>query len=323
MRLLPLVVIFILVFWFALSSFNERVDRRNQETLAGLQATLEAAQQASIEADQSRFDEAINLLNAEPGLVVTQVHAEPNGVKNIVCLKDNLARDPTGILIDEGKLEPSRFTVISRPYVSLDEGIVHQRVLEAIPLLPTVTMEFDGLTGLLTLSGSAPMGWILDAREKASSIAGVIKLDTSLLSDPKSLAMETLMNTINGVVIHFPTNKDEPVPEDYPKLIQAVDKIVELEKLAEEMQMNVSLVIYGHADATGQDRRNYELSEQRTKTVAALLYGRGSTIPISNYGLGSEFSAHSEEGPPIEDPDSRKIELRVRLTQGVFSSHSR
>jgi outer membrane protein OmpA-like peptidoglycan-associated protein len=82
--------------------------------------------------------------------------------------------------------------------------------------------------------------------------------------------------------------------------------------------MNVSLVIYGHADATGQDRRNFELSEQRTKTVAAMLYARGSAVPISNYGLGSQFSAKNETGPPVEDQDSRKIELRVRVTQSIF-----
>ncbi|MDR2387990.1 MAG: hypothetical protein LBE80_10475, partial [Deltaproteobacteria bacterium] len=71
-------------------------------------------------------------------------------------------------------------------------------------------------------------------------------------------------------------------------------------------------------DATGQDRRNYELSEQRTKTVAAMLYAKGSSIPISNYGLGSQFSSKSETGPPVEDQDSRKIELHVRVTQSMF-----
>jgi outer membrane protein OmpA-like peptidoglycan-associated protein len=131
--------------------------------------------------------------------------------------------------------------------------------------------------------------------------------------------MEALTSSINGVVIHFPTNSDEPVPEDRPVLTKAVDEIAELESLAQQMQMGVTLVIYGHADATGTDRRNFELSESRTKTVAAMLYARGTSIPIVNYGLGSRFSARDGDGPPKGDPDSRKIELRVRLTQGGFS----
>jgi hypothetical protein len=49
-----------------------------------------------------------------------------------------------------------------------------------------------------------------------------------------------------------------------------------------------------------------------------MLYARGSSIPISNYGLGSQFSAKSETGPPLEDQDSRKIELHVRVTQAIF-----
>jgi outer membrane protein OmpA-like peptidoglycan-associated protein len=84
--------------------------------------------------------------------------------------------------------------------------------------------------------------------------------------------------------------------------------------------MSVNLVIYGHADSTGQDRRNFELSEQRTKTVAALLYARGSSMPISNYGLGSQFSVRGDDNKPVDDPDSRRIELRVRLAQGAYDS---
>jgi outer membrane protein OmpA-like peptidoglycan-associated protein len=123
--------------------------------------------------------------------------------------------------------------------------------------------------------------------------------------------MQNLVEEINGVVIHFPLGKAAAEPADAPKLQKAVDNLVALEKLAAEMQVSISLVIYGHADFTGSDRRNYELSMDRTKTVAALLYARGSYMPIRNYGMGSEFSQKGESGTQMEDPESRKIELKV------------
>ncbi|MDR1298363.1 MAG: hypothetical protein LBO05_13570 [Deltaproteobacteria bacterium] len=316
-RLLPLAVVLLMCFAFVFSYRNGRVEEGYARGREAMALDLARGRGRSLEADQARFEEALDILRREPGLVVGHVgQILQGGPRSVVVLKDNLARDPGGILSGEGGLDPSRYALTVKPYVSLDEDIVQQRVRDVIDPLPTVTMEFDGAGGVLKLAGSAPMGWILETREKALSIPGVVRIDAAGLTDPRTMAMESLVAAINGVVIHFPTNSDEPVPEDAPVLAKAVDNLVALERLAAEMQMGAGLVIYGHADATGSDRRNFELSEQRTKTLAAMLYARGSSMPISNYGLGSQFSAQTEEGPPQEDAESRKIELNVRLSQG-------
>jgi OOP family OmpA-OmpF porin len=318
MRLLPLAVFVIIAAAVAFSAANRRAEAAHGALRAQEAASLASAKERSKAADQARIEAAIGRIGREPGLVVARVSPEAGGKVRAVVLRDNLARDPREILEEEpGGLDPARIEVATRPYVSLDGEIVRQRLAQVIDPLPTVKMDFDEAEGLLTLTGSAPLGWILEARERALSIPGVSKLDSSGLTDPKAMSMERLMAAINGVVIHFPTNSDEPEPEDRPRLVKAVNDIVELERLAQDMRMSVTLVIYGHADATGTDRRNYELSESRTKTVASMLYARGSSIPIVNYGLGSQFSPKDDEGPPKEDPESRKIELRVRLAQGA------
>jgi OOP family OmpA-OmpF porin len=317
-RYLPFIGILLILFAFFSSYWSKNDQLRHDEFLQTVQLNLERAQQKTAEAANRHFERGLDLLRQEPGLVVTRVSRLENGKMDVVVLRDILSRDPREILIEEGDIDPDIFEITSRPYVSLDQDIVDQRIKETIELLPTVTMDFDGRTGVMKLTGTAPMGWILATRERAADIAGVNEVDTSALIDPRTKEMETLVGSINGVVVHFPINSDVPIPEDMPALVQAVDNLVTLEKLATEMQMHVNLVIYGHADATGQDRRNYELSEQRTKTVAAMLYAKGSSIPISNYGLGSQFSSKSETGPPVQDQDSRKIELHVRVTQSMF-----
>ncbi|MDR1545904.1 MAG: hypothetical protein LBU12_04185 [Deltaproteobacteria bacterium] len=317
-RLLPAAAVFAALFWLSATTYNHRRDLALAARQAAMAAELAQAQENSLLLDRRKVDRALELLRQEPGLVPARAALNSRSVWEVIILRDSLAKDPTAILVDEGGLNPARLTVINRPYVSLDEDIVEKRVETTIRPLSTVTMDFQGETGLLILRGSAPMGWILSVRERAMTIPGVLELDTTLLQDPRSMEMESLIASINGLIIHFPTNKAEPVPEDLPALNMAVNNLVALERLATEMQMSVNLVIFGLADATGQDRRNYELSEQRTKTVAAMLYARGCSIPIANYGLGSQFSAQSEEGGPLEDPESRRIELRVRLSQGGF-----
>ncbi|MDR1394856.1 MAG: hypothetical protein LBK52_01630 [Deltaproteobacteria bacterium] len=319
----PLILIFFLLIFGAVSYFQDQKLVQQEALLAEQRIQRREWRENAKKEDRQRFQRALELVNTEPGLVVALVSDTPAGRWNIVCLKDTLARDPAEILIQEGRIQPDRFELNIRPFISLDEEIVRKRVQEVIRPLPTVSLDFDSQTGELAIRGTAPLGWIMEARDRALAIPGVQRVALGEISDPRSSEMERLLAAVNGVVIHFPTNKEDPVPEDLPVLVKAVDNLVVLEKLASEMQMSVNLVIYGLADSTGQDRRNYELSQLRTKTVAALLYGRGSSMPISNYGLGSRFSARGEGDKPLDDPDSRRIELRVRLAQGAYGETGR
>ncbi len=123
------------------------------------------------------------------------------------------------------------------------------------------------------------------------------------------------MDKINKVVIFFPLGKDQPVPEDLPKLNLAVKDLVELEKLADSMGLAVSLIVYDHADPSGSQKHNYELSQSRAKTLAAMLYAQDSRIPISTYGMGADFAAEAGQGQDRASTDrlSRKIELKVHV----------
>ena len=64
------------------------------------------------------------------------------------------------------------------------------------------------------------------------------------------------------------------------------------------------------------------MSQARTRTVAALLYARGSSMPIAMYGMGSQYPKNrgdltEEARLAHEDQASRRIELRVHLARSV------
>jgi OOP family OmpA-OmpF porin len=312
-RKAPVIAILLLALFLGTLWWNRHEDRLEAARQERFEAETAAIRQRSMDRMEERTARTINRLNQAPGLALGNVSRIPGQPVEITCFKDELAEDPSSILTRDGGLEPGSFTVITKPFVSMDKAMVMERLKRAIPLPEGVSMNYDSGNGSLTLKGEANLGWIIDTRERAMAIPGVSSLDFSGLSDPRTSRMQALVSAINGVVIHFPLNKADPVPEDAPRLSKAVEDLAALEKLCAEMQIGVSLVIYGHADAIGQARRNYELSMERSHTVAALLYAKGSFMPIRNYGLGSRASTGGEatDGGGEEDPDMRRIELKV------------
>jgi OOP family OmpA-OmpF porin len=250
---------------------------------------------------------AVDRLRQEPGLIVVRVDPRDEDPWEVSCLKDSLARNPEEVLA-EHFAEPLEFAFSITPFMSLDPGIVHQRVNQAIRPPENVSMRFED--GVLYLSGSAPMEWILEARQTAMALPGVGRVDVRELSDPRLEELVGMTRLVEETVVEFPSGKDTPIPEDMPKLIRAVDTLADLEKLAARMGMAASLTIYGHADATGRDKLNYEISQARAKTIAAMLYARGASMPVAIYGMGADYA--SGDGA---DQTSRRIEMRVHLAR--------
>lgn len=249
-------------------------------------------------------------LRNEPGVLVVNAEARADGTWQLFCLKDELARSPESLLKQLGA-EPGDFSITIVPYVSYHPDIVAERVLEKINPPESVSVRFE--EGTLYFSGTAPMHWILQAHQETLALPGVTRVDMSELSDPRTERISALVKEVEDTVIQFPLGKDMPVPEDRAVLVKAIDALVDLEKLAREMGIVVSLTIYGHADSTGQDKLNFEISQARAKTIAAMLYTRGSSMPVSTYGMGADYASADGRGKP--DQSSRRIELRVHLAQ--------
>ncbi|MCL1985693.1 MAG: OmpA family protein, partial [Betaproteobacteria bacterium] len=259
------------------------------------------------------LERGIAALNSEPGIVVYDVQRAESTPWTISCMQDELAKPIENVLQEQG-VEPASFHIRRVPFVSYAATIVTKRVENAIHPPQTVHMEFDASNGTLRLSGTAPMDWILRSRQELLSLPGIKQLDTQHLEDPRAHRMDELVRAIESVSVYFPLGKDIPVPADQPKLLAVVENLVALETLGKDMGVSVSVTVYGHADSLGQEKRNYELSQERAKTLAAMLYARGSSIPLTTYGMGAQYadpSKNSREG----DQASRRIELKVHLAQ--------
>lgn len=264
-------------------------------------------------AHHQALEEGVEAIHQEPGYAILEVERDPAyGIWRIFCLKDGLARPPEAVLTKAGR-SPSDYEIIITPYLSYQPELVERRIKEKINPLPTVEMRLDS-AGVLHMSGEAPMGWIIEARLAALSQPGVNGVDISGLHDPRNDQLAELVHSVEGATVLFPSGKANPEGAELDKLSATVERLVALDRLARDLGMTVTLTIYGHADAVGSDKRNYEISQERAKTIAAMLYSHGSTMPITLYGMGAEYADQSQ-GPGQGDEASRRIELHVQLNQ--------
>ncbi|MDR2788895.1 MAG: OmpA family protein [Candidatus Accumulibacter sp.] len=271
------------------------------------------------------MEESLVQVGKEPGILLVEARRDDVNHWEVIYQKDPLAKDPK-TLLDARGIDPGTYTMLLIPFVSYETDMVTRRVKERIDPPENVSMEFDG-DGTLRLRGKASMGWILQARQEALALPGVEKVDMSGLTDPRIDELKRMIALVEGTVVEFPLGKDVPVPEDAGKLARAMDTLSAIEKLAGGMNVSVNLTVYGHADATGNDKRNYEISQARARTIAAMLYARGSSMPIAMYGLGADYAnregaenggknhPRGETSEYTGDRASRKVELKVHLAQ--------
>ncbi len=264
----------------------------------------------------TEIKKALLLLNEFPGIIVTNVVEHGNGPWEALTFRDELAPFPEKILQKNG-FSPTLIDFTTIPFISYDSSIILRRIKDVLSPPDTVTMEFKK-DGALILTGDASMNWIFRARDVVKTVPGVKDVDISGLHNPLMDQAWELIREVNGASVLFPLGKDTPVGKELAKLEEVVNKLVQLEKIARKNDLVLSLTIYGHADAVGSEKKNYEISQARTKTVAARLYAKHSNILISTYGMGSEFSKDcSRENMYTGDQSSRKIEFHATLSRAV------
>ena len=301
-KALPVLLLLGLAGWFGFSRYEAYQDQREAVRREEAKKTFYTGMYAALEP-----------LRDEPGFMVADIRARDEAPWEVRLLRDDLARTPEAVLAEKG-LDSSRYVFTIVPYVSYERSIVARRVHSNIHPPSSVHMTF-GDDGTLYFSGTAPMEWMLQARQEALMLPGVQAIDMQGVTDPRMERLPLMVQSVERIAVRFPLGKDIPVPGDTAKLAEAVNTLVGIEKLAAEMGIAASLTIYGHADSTGQEKRNYEISQARARIIAAMLYAKGSSLPIALYGMGAEYAYKRDNGASVGDESSRRIEMKVHLAK--------
>ncbi|MDR2152181.1 MAG: OmpA family protein [Helicobacteraceae bacterium] len=256
------------------------------------------------------IDDATATLTKEAGVLVIAKDKLGGGKVRLRLLLDELAKKPEEAIANNPAAKD--IEIVYTPFVSLEPEITQKRVELLLDAPQGVTTSFKD--GVVTLKGAAPLEWINYAKRVLQEVPGVKAVDSRELSDPYMSQITELIAAIEAIKIEFPIGKADPFEQDKPKLQQVVDMLVELESVAYKVGLLPSLAVYGHADATGSTKYNYEVSRARAAAIAAALYERGSAIPVEMYGMGSKYPKTDATN---SDRASRRIEMRVRLLQST------
>ncbi len=204
-------------------------------------------------------------LRTEPGIVVTE--ANRGWFKHeIEGLRDDLAIDPDAVLSDYG-FQKDDVAFHWRAFQDLNPQFVLQRAKILLNPPPTVNLSFEN--GILTAEGVAAPEWFNEVKKLAVAIAGVREF---------RVGFSTLKAEIESKSIAFncgTTNFAEKQEEMLGKLINDFENLGDL---AKNSQKNFRVEIEGHADASGTDEVNAQISQSRADKILTEFFAKSENL---------------------------------------------
>ncbi len=245
---------------------------------------------------QQLHDELIQLEN-EPGIIIRKLT-----VNNIDEIEIDVLRDPSAIVITQW-LENHDFnieniSILERNYHSLSPQILSLRAEKILSTFPKVSSTWQGNT--LSLAGklSAINSEQLLSKLAVAGFSEELNLNTENLQLISSQAITTskqikqqifedLISRVSSTQLNFPVAGEKITTKMQVSLAHVFQYIHQLELLADELEIDIGLLVIGCSDNTGSKTANKALSVKRASNTAQALINKGlSKDKIFTAGLG-------------------------------------
>lgn len=251
--------------------------------------------------DARRWDAYVQRVKREPGVVVTDTGTR-DGKYFIAGLRDPLAQDPNAFL-SEAKVKQSDVVSRFEPFQAMSPEFVLARARKLLEPPPTVNLKFAD--GVLEMEGFASLQWITEMRRVVRFVPGVSQFKDANLLDVDRIINPSLL---------FVLDRTELAPGQEEKFKQLVADIERLQSLAESMKKNVRLEVTGHADGSGSEERNAELSRGRAEAIASELNARLPSKTNLTIAPGASKERLREEVTEADRAANRSVTFKIILT---------
>lgn len=192
---------------------------------------------------------------------------------------------------------------------SPEQILARARAALAPPDTVTLSLEHD----VLSVSGAATHAWILEARKRARSLAGISRLREEQLVDTTLKELTVFKDQVEKYTLRFNTGTTQPSPGQENVLPQMGLAIRRLIEAAHDVGYRVAIDVIGHTDRTGSVEENLKLGQARADYVLAALRAQGlPEVKMTASGAGWRQPLLGE----MTDQDralNRRVSLRVTL----------
>lgn len=224
----------------------------------------------------TRIEALRGQLNGHAGFVLTGIEARPWRAVTVHGLLDPDAA-PLSPVFHAAKLGAVTPTLMSAGYLSSDDAVVARRAERLLALPAGVRLAVK--QGILTLTGDAPPAWIANAREHASWIAGVSRVEWALTphTDLAAVAraqLQDALHTLPTLRIGF-VDVTQPVAGTNVTLDAIAAAARHAVALAVIAKVELAMTSVGTTDETGNRATNEQLRTKRAQWLALALAARG------------------------------------------------
>lgn len=244
-----------------------------------------------------QLHEELMQLDNEPGIIIRQLT-----VNNLDNIEIDVLRDPNAIHIEQWleaqDFNMANFNILERNYRSLSPVILSIHAEKIISAFPSISSTWQdnilSLTGKLDtikseqLLGELTLAGFIEGRNLNSKNIELIsshKMATS--RQVKQQIFDNLISRISSTQLDFPIAGEKVTTQMQLPLARIFQNIHHLELLANELGIDIGLLVIGCSDNTGSIITNKTLSEKRASNIAQALIDKGlSKDKIFAAGLG-------------------------------------
>jgi OOP family OmpA-OmpF porin len=253
---------------------------------------------------RAKWNAYLDALRAEPGIVVVS-NGRTDGKFVVHGLRDPLARDPSALIAGTG-LSPDDISGSWQLYQALDPPLVQARARQLLRAPDSVRLSFG--SGVLTANGTAPPEWIRESVRLAPLIAGVTAYDAKPLIEGR---VREIGQQLSQSLVLFERGSTTFERGGEEVLAAQLERLRELDGLAQAAGGRYTIEILGHADADGTPDINDSLSVSRANLVrSAVERLQLSNLNLSTKGLGSRDPL-TRDASDTDKRTNRRVTIRL------------
>jgi len=253
---------------------------------------------------RARFDRAVALLSAEPGIVVIDASRGFRwGNWAVTGLRDPDAREPQAVLAAAGLL-PRSLSGRWESFVSLDSAVVVARARAAWRLPAQSGVALMGST--LHVSGPVPLVAI-EFMQRASLPAGVTQVTMDSVSIVLPAHLDSLRSSLVADRVVFAHGESSIDAATSAQIRRTAQLINAFRDSITANSADILVTLLGRTDPSGTRERNASLAQWRIDRVRAILAGAGvRAVHLRELALAT--------ARPLDAPDSAQ---RARINRSV------